>query len=122
MKYNDSFSLRARRKSFKYAFEGILSFFREEHNASIHLVATIIVVFLAVGLSVSTGEAIALIIVIGLVWVAEIFNTAIEGIANFISPEKDARIKKIKDLSAAAVFFTAVIALLVGCFVFIPKL
>jgi diacylglycerol kinase len=52
---------------------------------------------------------------------AEIINTAIEQIANFISPDKNENIKKIKDLSAAAVLISAVTALSVGLIVFIPK-
>ena len=122
MKNNQSFSLRGRSKSVKYALDGVLTFFKEEHNARIHLVATIIVVFLAIGLSVSTGEAIALTLSVGFVWVAEIFNTAIERMMDFISTENDARIKVIKDLAAAAVLVSAFIAIVTGCFVFIPKL
>ncbi len=122
MKNNQSFSLRARTKSVKYALDGVFTFFKEEHNTRIHLVATIIVVFLAIGLSVSTGEAIALTLAVGFVWVAEIFNTAIEKMMNFISTENDARIKVIKDLAAAAVLVSAVIAIVTGFFVFIPKL
>ena len=122
MKNNQSFSLRARGQSFKYALEGVLTFFKEEHNARIHLVGTIIVIFLALGLSVSTGEAIALTLAIGFVWAAEIFNTAIEKTLDFISIEKDAQIKTIKDLSAGAVFVAAIIAVITACFVFIPKL
>ena len=122
MKNNQSFSLKTRTKSIKYALDGVLNFFREEHNARIHLVATIIVVFLAIGLSVSIGEAIALTLAVGFVWVAEIFNTAIEKMMDFISTENDNRIKVIKDLAAAAVLVSAIIAIVTGCFVFIPKL
>jgi len=122
MKNNQPFSLKARSKSFRYAFEGILTFFKEEHNARIHFVGTCIVIFLAINLSVSAIEAIALTLAVGLVWIAEIINTAIEKMADFISTEKNNRIKVIKDLAAAAVLVAAAIAVIVGCFVFIPKL
>lgn len=122
MKKNKPFLLAARRNSFKYAFEGIASFFREEHNARIHLAATIIVTGLSFIFSVTRMEAMALILVVGFVWVAELFNTAIEKVMDFISAEKNERIKLIKDLSAAAVLIATLIAVITGCLVFIPKL
>lgn len=121
MKKNNPFSLKERNKSFKYAFEGIATFFRQEHNARIHLAATIAVIGLSIIFPVSRMEAIALTFAIGFVWVAEIFNTAIEKMADFISKETNPAIKTIKDLSAAAVLVAAVIAVITGCFIFIPK-
>jgi diacylglycerol kinase (ATP) len=64
---------------------------------------------------------IALVIVIGLVWVAEIFNTAIEKIMDLISPSYHPEVKLIKDLAAAAVLTTAFIAVIAGAIIFIPK-
>ena len=122
MESNKPFSIRARAKSFVYAFEGILSVFRTEHNTQLHLLATVIVIGLALVFPVSRLEAMALVIAAGLVWIAELFNTAIEKIMDFISVEKNPQIKFIKDLSAAAVLVAAFIAVAVGCFVFIPKL
>lgn len=122
MKKNKPFSFGARIRSFKYALHGIINFFKAEHNALIHLIATIVVLILAKVLHVSGFEMIALILAIGFVWVAELFNTAIEKIMDFISEEQQPQIKFIKDISAAAVLVAACIALAVGCFVFIPKL
>jgi diacylglycerol kinase (ATP) len=121
MKKNNPFSLKERSKSFKYAFEGVKAFFKEEHNARIHLLATIAVIVLSIIFPVSKMEAIALVLAVGFVWVAEIFNTAIEKMMDFISVDKDDRIKTIKDLSAAAVLVAALIAVITGCFIFIPK-
>ena len=116
------FSIKARAKSLVYAFEGIKSFFRSEHNALLHLLATILVISLSILFPVSRFEAIVLIIVTGLVWIAELFNTAMEKIMDFISIERHPQIKFIKDLSAAAVLVAAFMAVAAGCFVFIPKL
>lgn len=121
MKKNNPFSLKERSKSFKYAFEGIATFFRQEHNARIHLAATIAVIGLSVIFPVSRMEVVALTLAVGFVWIAEIFNTAIEKMMDFISGAKDGRIKTIKDLSAAAVLVAALIAVITGCFIFIPK-
>jgi diacylglycerol kinase len=122
MKKKEPFSFKKRGNSFQYAFEGIKAFFKEEHNARIHLAATIAVIGLAVIFNVSRMEAVALTLAVGFVWVAEIFNTAIEKMMDFISVEKNQQIKTIKDLSAAAVLIAAFIAVITGCFVFIPKL
>lgn len=122
MKNTNLFSLRARGQSFKYAFEGIKAFFKKEHNARIHLVTTVMVVILSIALPVTIIEIIALTFTIGFVWVAEIFNTAIEKAMDFMSTESDSRIKVIKDLSAAAVLVAAAVALVTGCLIFIPKI
>ena len=78
MKKNESFSLKTRGESMQYAFEGVITFFKQEHNARIHLLATITVIVLSIIFPVSKMEVIALVLAVGFVWVAEIFNTAIE--------------------------------------------
>ena len=121
MKKNRSYSIRARAQSFKYAFEGLAAAFRQQPNMLIHLFATIGVMILAIIFPPSRGEIIALVIVTGFVWTAEIFNTVIEKIMDFISIERQPAIKTIKDLSAAAVLVAAMTALITGGLVFIPK-
>jgi diacylglycerol kinase (ATP) len=122
MKNKETFSIHARGRSFKYAFEGIKDFFKSEHNAWLHLLGTTAAIVLAVIVHVSRMEIIALTFAIGFVWMAELFNTAIEKIMDFISTEQRPNIKLIKDLSAAAVLIAAAVAFTTGCIVFIPKL
>jgi len=117
-----TFSFTARLSSFGFAFRGIFKFFQQEHNAWIHLVATICVFAAAIYYQVSGSELIALIIVSGFVWVAEIFNTVIERIMDFISPERHHTVEFIKDLAAAGVMLSAFTAVITGVIVFIPKL
>ena len=57
-----------------------------------------------------------------MVWMAELFNTAIEKTMDFISKEAHPQIKLVKDLAAAAVLIAAIAAVLVGALIFIPKL
>jgi diacylglycerol kinase (ATP) len=97
-------------------------FFRCEHNAQIHLAVTFLVLVLSVTLGLNKWEAIAVVFSIAFVWIAEMFNTAIEKTMNFISIEKHPQIKLIKDISAGAVLIASLAAVIVGCFVFIPKL
>jgi diacylglycerol kinase (ATP) len=121
-KQPQSFSLRARRTSIRYAYEGLLAFFTHEHNAIVHLFFTIAVFGAAIFFRITGMEMIALILATGFVWAAEIFNTAIEAAMDHLSPEKHPRVKFIKDVSAAAVLIAAATAVVVGSFIFIPKL
>lgn len=117
-----SFWWKARLRSFVYAWEGVLSFFRCEQNAQIHLAATFLVLVLSVTLGVSKIEAIAVVFSIAFVWIAEMFNTAIEKAMDFATLDKHPEIKLIKDISAGAVLVASIAALIIGCFIFIPKL
>ena len=121
MMKDEKFSLRGRLRSFYYAGMGIKQFFRQEHNARIHLAAAIVAGALAWRLKVSYSEAIALTIVIGLVWVTEILNTCVEKTMDMITIEHHPQVKIIKDLAAGAVLIAAVTAVIVGSFIFIPK-
>jgi len=122
MKQQQQFFLRSRLKSFGFAFNGLLIFFKQEPNARIHLIATLTVFIAAVYFNVSFIEVIALVIVTGFVWVAEIFNTVIERIMDYISTEKSSAIKFIKDLAACGVLLSAMTAMVTGAIIFIPKL
>jgi diacylglycerol kinase len=116
------FSWKERGNSFSYAWDGIKAVFRTEHNTWIHLALTVVALTLGFILKITTGEFLAIIIIMTMVWMAEIFNTAIEKTMDFISKEKHPQIKLVKDLAAAAVLVTAVAALIVGAIIFIPKL
>ena len=116
------FFLRSRISSFGFAFRGLVSFFQEEPNARIHLAFTIGVIAMSVYFKLSAAEMIALTIAIAMVWVAEIFNTAIERVMDFISMEKNPNIKFIKDLAACGVLLSAIAALITGLLIFLPKI
>ena len=118
---SQAFSIRARIKSFRYAFDGIAAFFRREHNAWLHFIATIAVFTLSALVGVDKTELLALVFAIGFVWVAEMFNTCIEWIMDFVSEQRHSEIKFIKDLASGAVLMAALTAVAVGAIVFIPK-
>jgi len=112
----------ARLKSFSYAFNGIKYAILTQHNFYIHIFLTTIAILLGFLLKINNNEWIAIIIVIGLVISAEIFNTAIEEIVNLVSPEKNKKAGIIKDLAAGAVLTLATVALITGIIIFLPKL
>ena len=119
---DERFSIAKRLKSFKYAFNGLKLLIVKEHNARIHLLATLIALGLGVYFNLCIIEWIAIVSVIAGVFIAEIFNSAIEKLADVVSPEVNPKIKVIKDLSAAAVLIAAILALVVGALIFIPKI
>ena len=118
----NKFSIKSRLNSFKFAFQGLLSLVKNEHNARIHLFATILAIVLGIVMKISVTEWALLTIVIGLVFISELFNTAIEKLADFVHPEWNDQIKKVKDYAAAAVFISAIIALVAGGLIFIPRI
>ncbi len=116
------FSIVRRLRSFRCAFAGILYLIRSQHNAWIHLVATIGVITAGVLLAVSPTEWGLLLLSIGFVWTAEAFNTALEALVDRVSPEIHPLTKVAKDVAAGAVLIAAVVSIIVGAIIFLPKL
>jgi len=116
------FSIKERIKSFRYAFQGIGTLLKEEHNFRVHLVASILVVTVGILLNVSDQDWCWLLLCIGLVFTAEAFNTAIEKLTDLKQPEQDPKAGKIKDIAAGAVLLTAAMALAIGLIIFWPYL
>jgi len=119
---NEKFSLRKRVKSFGYAINGLRVMFSEEHNSRIHLLAAMVALVLGWFLKISPYEWSLLAIVIGAVFASELFNSALENLADHLSPEKHENIKKVKDLSAAAVLVFAIVSVVVAGLIFLPKI
>lgn len=116
------FSIISWLKSFTFAINGLNFFLKQETNARIHLFVAIIIIIMAFMFKISSLEWVAIFIVIGLVFVLEIVNTVIESICNFISPQINQQIKIIKDLAAAAVLVTSIVAVIVGLIIFLPHI
>lgn len=121
-KENQPFSLKKRLKSFEYAYQGLKTLFREEHNARIHLAVSLVVITLGFALEISLMEWICILLIIGLVFACEILNSAIENICDLVSPQRNDYVKKAKDLGAAATIVSAGIAVVIGFLIFAPKI
>jgi diacylglycerol kinase (ATP) len=125
--YPSPLTLLGRVRSFGHALSGIWFVLRSQHNAWVHAVATVLALGLAGFLHVSakpftTGEWCDLVIAIGMVWVAEAFNTGLEVLAEAVTQERHPIIKIAKDVAAAAVLMAAIGATVVGAILFIPPL
>jgi diacylglycerol kinase len=108
-------------KSFADALNGILYAIRSEKHMRFHLLTTIVVVVTGCFFEISFTEWCLVIISIGGVITAEIFNTAFEQLVNLVSPQHNTIAGRVKDLAAGAVLVFSIAALVVGLVVFVPK-
>ena len=118
----NSFSVSKRLVSFKYAFKGISFMVKTQHNSWIHIFAGISVVALGIILQVSLTDWCLLILSIGMVFTAELFNTSLEYLTDLLSPEIRKKAGLTKDIAAAGVLVSAITAVAIGLIVFLPKL
>jgi len=109
-------------KSFGYAFKGLLKVFREEQNLRIQSVVSFITIIFGVYFKIKALEWAVLFLVIGLVLIAEISNSAVERITDVLKPRINSYVKEIKDIMAAAVLLSSLVALIVGAVIFWPYL
>ncbi len=114
------FQFTGRIRSFKYAFAGIWTMLKSQHNAWIHAVATLAVVAAGFAFSVTPHEWCLLVLAIMAVWAAEALNTAFEFLADAASPDFHPLVKHAKDVAAGAVLIAAIGAVVVGLLVFVP--
>lgn len=108
--------------SYKYALRGIWLAFRYETNMALHLAGAIAVVLVNYALQVSRTDWIITLMLIGVVWMAEIFNTAIEKLGDRVTKEHDPLIALAKDLAAGAVLIICIIAAISGVIIYYPYL
>lgn len=122
MKSNKPFSITARLKSFVYAFEGIVDFIKFEHQALMHASAALLVVVSGFYFDISNLEWVGVVFAIGLVFVSEMLNTAIEKLTDMVSPQINPQAKIVKDLAAGAVLIASLTAFSIGLIIFLPKI
>ena len=118
MKYDYKKQLR----SFRYAWQGIRCCVGREQNLSFHLIVTVCVVAAGFAFGITPGEWAAVVLCIGMVIAAELFNTAIERLVDLVSPQRHPLAGQVKDIAAGAVLVCALAAIVVGLIIFVPYL
>ena len=113
--------LNKRLQSFKYAINGLGHLFKDEPNARIHLVASILIVLVGLSLNLDEVEWLWISMAIAAVFITELINTSIENLADAITLERNNKIKKAKDMCAAAVLLSALFSILVAAIILVPK-
>lgn len=113
---------KGRIRSFYFAFRGMWILIRTEHSIMVQVFIAILVCIGGFFAGLTSTEWILQIMAIAMVLVAESLNTAVEKLCDFVHPDHSRRIGKIKDISAGAVAFAALAAVLIGFLIYLPKL
>jgi diacylglycerol kinase len=109
--------------SFYFAFCGLWHIVKNHRNARIILFFGVFAVIFGVVLEISKTEMAIILLISGVVFVGEIFNTMVEDITNLITDrEFHPTVKIIKDMSAAAVLFASFISVIIGLLIFGQKI
>ena len=107
---------------FKYAFRGVRLLFRYERNFLLHSLIAICVIAAGFIFDISVTEWMIVAIACGCVFAAEAMNTAIERLSDVVSPKYHSAIGNVKDISAGGVLLVAIMAVIVGMIIFLPKI
>ncbi len=108
--------------SYRYAMRGIWLAFRHEPNMLIHLMATLVVLSINYLLEISRTDWLFTLLLIGVVLMSEVFNTAIEKLADRITQDRDPLIGQAKDLAAGAVLIIGAVAAVCAVIIYWPYL
>jgi diacylglycerol kinase len=107
---------------FGYAFSGLWYALRTQRNARVHAVIALLAITMGIALHISVVEFAMIFVAITGVFIAEMFNTVIEICVDLASPEYHPLAKVAKDVAAGAVLLNAILAVIIGLFVFGPHL
>jgi diacylglycerol kinase len=108
--------------SFQNALIGIKTAYKSQRNLRIHISVSLFVIITGVLLMVSVFEWLILLLTILMVFISELFNTAIEFTVDLFSTEYSKQAKRAKDVSAAGVLISAIFSIAIGLMIFLPKL
>ncbi|PAQ13297.1 diacylglycerol kinase [Bacillaceae bacterium SAOS 7] len=107
--------------SHRFALEGI-RLAMDEPNFRFHMAAAVIAIGMGMWLSLAKMEWVVVLFLVFGMFVLEIINTAIEKTVDLVTEEYHPLAKQAKDLAAGAVLLYAVLSVIVGLILFVPKL
>jgi len=117
---NDNF-FKGRIRSLTFAIRGAWLLITTEHSIMVQVGIAIIMTIVGFIMELSSIEWMFQLLAIGLVLVAESLNTGLEKLSDFVHPDYNDRIGFIKDISAGAATFAAIIAVIIGLIIYLPK-
>jgi len=100
--------------SINAALEGVVHALESERNMRLHFLIGFFVLITGVYFNLSAVEFMLLCFAVTFVLVAEMFNTAIERVIDYINDEYHPLAKISKDIAAGAVFVSSINAAIVG--------
>ncbi len=121
MKNPEDGFLIGRLKSLKFALRGAWLLITTEHSIMVQFSIGILISILGFFMNLSPNEWMFQLLAIGMVLVAESLNTGIEKLCDFVHPDYHKKIGFIKDISAGAATFAAIIAVIIGLIIYLPK-
>jgi len=104
------------------AAKGLAEAIRTQFNIRFHFVATLFALGLSFYLKLNWEEWCLIILAVAIVWIAELLNTALEYLTDFVSPEYNHLAGKVKDIAAASAFMAALASTSIGLIIFLPKI
>ena len=122
MDLKDNGFIRGRMRSLKFALKGVWLLISSEHSIMVQLFIAVCMTIVGWYFDISALEWILQVMAIGMVLVAESLNTAVEKLCDFIHKDYHKKIEFIKDISAGAVTFAAVSAIIIGLIIYLPKI
>lgn len=107
-------------RSLRHAFAGLRYALTYERNFQIEIIMAVLVLALIFIFKVKNWEAIVLILMVMWVLIAELTNTVLERVVDILKPRVHPYARLVKDLMAAVVLISSLVALVVGVIVFLP--
>lgn len=111
-----------RLRSFKYAWKGLKFLILKEDSFKFQTLFSVIFILLGFYFDISKSEWFAQLGIMALVLSVEGLNSALEQMANFIQPNFDEVIGKVKDIAAGAVLVSGIFAFIILLIIYIPYL
>ena len=105
-----------------YACQGIVWFFQKDRNGKIELACAVITILVGIILNIAAFEWCLVLLCVGGVLSAEMFNSSLEKLADQVTLERRPEIGKLKDMAAAAVLIISIVSLIIGAIIFVPKM
>lgn len=109
-------------KAFGFAFYGLFLFMKSERNGKIQMAISVLVISAGIALQITAHEWIIVLLCIAAVLSLEMLNSAIEKLCDLVYEEYHPTIKIIKDVSAGAVLWTAIVSAIIAFIIFLPKI
>ena len=111
------------KNTFKNARKGMRLAIRSEKNIRVHLATALCVMLLGVFLGLDSVKICILLLTVAMVVSMEMINSAIEFSLDAVFHNRYSKLVGMaKDISAGAVMFVTIIAVVIGCLIFLPAI
>ena len=108
--------------AFKNSIKGFKIVFKNERNIKIQSVFAILAIIAGFLLQISLIEFALILVAIFVVFISEFLNTAVENTVDMVTEEYNEKAKNAKDVAAAAVTLSAILSIIIGLIIFLPKI